>query len=39
MSKLPSWFDGTVGTDNETIKNPFSGESYELTPEEVAIYV
>ncbi len=38
MSKLPSWFDGTVGTDNETIKNPFSGESYELTPEEVAIY-
>ena len=38
MSKLPSWFDGSVGTENETIRNPFSGESYELTPDEVAMY-
>lgn len=38
MSELPKWFDGSVGTENETIRNPFSGETYELTPEEVAMY-
>ena len=27
-----------VGTENEAVKNPYSGESVELCPEAVAIY-
>ena len=27
-----------VGTENEIVTNPFSGESVELTPEAVAVY-
>lgn len=38
MSTLPAWFDGYVGQENETVRNPFSGETYELTPNEVAMY-
>lgn len=34
--KLP--FDCIVGTESETIQNPFSGESIKLTPEAVAVY-
>lgn len=34
--KLP--FDCIVGTESETIRNPFSGESIKLTPEAVAVY-
>jgi len=34
----PSWFKGTVGEENEVVKNPFTGESIELNPLEVAIY-
>tara|TARA_E500000331_G_C17088549_1_gene640026 strand:+ start:566 stop:829 length:264 start_codon:yes stop_codon:yes gene_type:complete len=37
-TQLPKWFDGRVGTINETVKNPFSGQSYELNPEETAMY-
>lgn len=34
--KLP--FDCIVGTESETIQNPFSGESILLVPEAVAVY-
>jgi hypothetical protein len=34
--KLP--FECMVGTENEVITNPFSGESITLTPEAVAVY-
>ena len=36
--KLPKWFDGHVGTKSENITNLFTGESYMLKPEEVAMY-
>lgn len=40
MSKteLPKWFDGAIGTDSQTVHNPFSGEKYKLNPEELAMY-
>jgi hypothetical protein len=34
--KLP--FECIVGSENEVITNPFSGESVELIPEAVAVY-
>lgn len=34
--KLP--FDAMVGTENEVVTNPFSGQSVTLTPEAVAVY-
>ena len=30
--------DLAIGTDKETVKNPYSGESVELEPEAVALY-
>jgi hypothetical protein len=38
MSKLPEWFDGEVYADGDKVRNPFSGEEYELTPEELSMY-
>ena len=43
MSKKKSIFDLFPGiaiydTENVVVKNPFSGETAELTPEEVAVY-
>ena len=38
MSKLPEWFDGEVYADCDKVRNPFSGEEYELTPEELSMY-
>jgi hypothetical protein len=34
--KLP--FECIVGSENEMVTNPFSGESVELIPEAVAVY-
>lgn len=34
--KMP--FECIVGSENEVITNPFSGESVELIPEAVAVY-
>ena len=36
--KLPKWFKGMVYTKGETVTNPFSGESYELTGVELSLY-
>jgi hypothetical protein len=40
MSKLniPKWFKGSVYNEGDTVTNPFSGESYELTGLELSIY-
>ena len=38
MKALPKWFDGYVGDENETIRNPFTGERYDCNPNEVAMY-
>jgi len=36
--KLPKWFKGMVYREGETVTNPFSGESYELTGVELSLY-
>jgi hypothetical protein len=35
---LPKWFTGMLYTSGDTVTNPFSGESYELSPAELSIY-
>ena len=34
----PKWFKGIWYTEGDTVTNPFSGESYELTGPELSIY-
>jgi hypothetical protein len=36
--ELPKWFDGQKYDEGDTVTNPFSGQSYELTAEELSIY-
>jgi len=36
--KLPKWFDGVLYTSGAKVTNPFSGQSCELTPEELSMY-
>lgn len=36
--KVPKWFDGVVYTKGETVRNPYSGETYELNGLELSIY-
>lgn len=38
MKKIKLPFECMVGTENEVITNPFSGESITLSPEAVAVY-
>ena len=33
QSKLPVWFDGETYNEGSKVRNRFSGEEYELTPE------
>lgn len=35
---LPKWFKGMIYKEGETVTNPFSGESYELTGVELSLY-
>jgi len=35
---LPKWFDGVLYTSGETVTNPFSGASYDLTGAELSMY-
>ena len=37
-NNLPAWFKGECYTHGDTVKNPFSGEEYELTSEELSMY-
>ena len=34
----PKWFKGVWHTQGDTVINPFSGESYELTGPELSMY-
>ena len=34
----PEWFDGIVYQDGTIVRNPFSGEEYELNALELSIY-
>ena len=35
---LPKWFKGMIYKEGDTVTNPFSGESYELTGVELSLY-
>ena len=35
---LPKWFTGMLYTSGDTVTNPFSGESHELSPAELSMY-
>ena len=37
-TKLPKWFKGQLYDKGDTVKNPFSGEEYELTNVELSMY-
>jgi hypothetical protein len=34
----PKWFQGQVYTEGATVRNPFSGETYELNALELSLY-
>ena len=36
--KLPKWFKGQLYDEGDTVKNPFSGEEYELNNIELSMY-
>jgi hypothetical protein len=36
--EMPKWFDATVYSSGATVSNPFTGESVELTAEELSMY-
>ena len=36
--KLPKWFTGVLYDKGDTVRNLYSGESYELTAEELSMY-
>ena len=37
-TKLPKWFKGQLYDEGDTVKNPFSGEEYELNNVELSMY-
>ena len=37
-NNLPAWFKGECYEKGDTVKNPFSGEEYELTGTELSMY-
>ena len=36
--ELPKWFEGELYSEGGEVTNPFSGQSYELTAEELSMY-
>ena len=36
--KLPKWFNGSLYKTGESVRNPFSGEVYELNNVELSMY-
>jgi hypothetical protein len=36
--ELPKWFTGQLYNKGEEVTNPYSGQSYELTAEELSMY-
>jgi hypothetical protein len=37
-NNLPAWFKGECYTHGDAVRNPFSGEKYDLTGEELSMY-
>ena len=37
-TKLPSWFNGELYEDGDTVTNPYSGEECELNKYELSMY-
>jgi len=37
-NSLPAWFKGECYTHGDTVRNPFSGDEYELTGPELSMY-
>ena len=35
---IPKWFNGVVYSEGDRVSNPFTGESVELTAEELSMY-
>ena len=35
---MPKWFNGQVYSEGDTVSNPFTGDSIELTAEELSMY-
>ena len=35
---MPKWFNGVVYSEGDRVSNPFTGESVELTAEELSMY-
>ena len=35
---MPKWFNGQVYSEGDRVSNPFTGESVELTAEELSMY-
>lgn len=35
---LPKWFGGQVYNEGDTVSNPYTGESIDLTAEELSMY-
>ena len=35
---IPKWFNGVVYSKGDRVSNPFTGESVELTAEELSMY-
>ena len=38
QQELPKWFKGSCYDEGSTVRNPFSGEEYELTNVELSMY-
>ena len=36
--ELPKWFEGELYSEGGEVTNPFNGQSYELTAEELSMY-
>ena len=37
-TKIPKWFNGELYEKGDTVRNPYSGETFELTAEELSMY-
>ena len=35
---LPNWFDGEIYNEGDTVSNPYTGESIDLTAEQLSMY-
>ena len=36
--ELPKWFNGTIYDTGDAVSNPFTGDSIDLTAEELSMY-